>query len=106
LGAVVLQLLGDFWMARRALEEHVLQQMRHARLAVTLLPRTHQHRQIHGHLGLRVVGKKQNPQAIVELVFADAFDGGHQFWRRAGGGHNGRFKRLQQGCFEIELVSP
>src|SRR5581483_3397494 len=85
LGAVVLQFLGDFRVARRALEDHVLEQMRHAGFAVTFLPRTDQHGKIYRDLGLRVVRKEQDAEAIIELVFADAFDSGDQFWRCVGG---------------------
>ena len=75
--AVVAERLGDVRMPRRALEDHVLQQMRHAGLAVTLLPRADQHGHVDRHLGLRLVGKEQRAQAVVELVFGDALDRRH-----------------------------
>ena len=97
-------------MIGRALEDHVLEQVRHARLAVAFLPRADQHGHVHGHFGLRVVGKEQHAQAVVELVFGDAFDRGDflrrfrrqrnrggreqaQNERESGCGHSGRLAR-------------
>jgi len=48
--AVFLERLGHVRMIRCALEDHVLEQVRHAGLAVTLVPRADEHGQVHGHL--------------------------------------------------------
>ena len=47
-------------MVRRSLEHHVLQQVGHARLAVTLMPRADEDRQVDGDLGPRWVEKEQH----------------------------------------------
>ena len=48
--------------------------------AVALVPRADEHRHVHGHGGPRAVGKQQQLQAVVELIFGDPFDG-HDFAR-------------------------
>ena len=58
------------------LEEHVLQQVRHARLAIAFVARAHQVSHVDRHLGLRSVGEKQDVQAVGQDVFGDALDGG------------------------------
>ena len=71
LGAMLLKRLGNVRMPGCSLEDHVLQQVRHAGLAIPLLPGAHQHRHVHRHLGLRLVRHQQGPQTVVELVFSD-----------------------------------
>ena len=97
LRAVVLQGLGDVRMRRRALEDHVFEQMRHARLAVAFVPRADEHGEIDRHLRLRVVRKEQHAQAVVELIFGDAFDGGHLARRGLLGGSGGEGDKQRGG---------
>ncbi len=58
-----------------ALEEHVLQQVGHARLAVVLLPAAHQVGDVGGDGGLAGVGIEQHPQAVGQAVLGDALHG-------------------------------
>ena len=68
---------------RRALEDQVLQQVRHAGLAVVLVARA----DVIGHVdrgrGLAVIGGQQDLQAVGQPVLADALDLGHRFGRAA-----------------------
>ena len=59
---------------RRALEDQVLQQVGHAGLAVTLVPRADAVGDVDGGGGLGVVGHQQQLQAVGQAVFGDAFD--------------------------------
>ena len=63
-------------MVRRSLEDHVLQQVGHARLAVALMPRADQDRQVDGDLGPRRVGEEQHLQPVVQPVLGDSLDRG------------------------------
>jgi len=71
----------------RALEQHVFQQVRHARLAVVFVARAHQVGHVDGGGGLGFVGNQQHPQAVGQAVFGDAFDRGglRDAGRQAGG---------------------
>ena len=55
---------GMFAVLRRALEQQVLEQVRHARLAVALVARADQVGDVHGDRGLRLVGEQQHVQAV------------------------------------------
>jgi hypothetical protein len=68
-------------MLGRPLEDHVLQEMRHAGFAVALVPRTDEYGHVHRHLWARVIGIEQETQAVCELVLGDALDG-RDFLRR------------------------
>ena len=68
------QLLVDLGVVRRALEEHVLEQVRHARLAVVLVARADLVGEVDRDRGLRRVGKEQHAQTVSEPVLGDAFD--------------------------------
>src|SRR5688572_21655017 len=69
-------------MLGRAFEDQMLEQVRHASLAVSFVARTDQHGEVDGHLRLRVVREEQRAQTVVELVFGDALYGGNFSWRR------------------------
>ena len=58
LRAVLLQCLGDVRVRRRALEDHVFEQVRHARFAVALVPRADEHGQVHSHARFGVVRER------------------------------------------------
>jgi hypothetical protein len=74
--AALAELGHDVALRRRALEEHVLEQVRHAGLAVVLHPRADEVSDVDRGFGLRRVGEEQDPQAVVEPVLRDALDGG------------------------------
>ena len=81
--AAVAHVLLRVRIVRRALEHQVLEQVRHAGLAVVLHARADLHGQVHGRRRLRVVGQRQHVQAVGQRVFGDAFDAGDA--RHAGG---------------------
>ena len=88
LGPALLHGPGDVRVGRRPLEDHVLQQVGHAGLAVALVPRADQDGQVDGHLGTRRVGEQEDAQAVVQPVLGDPFH--RRDLRRAigvGGGH-------------------
>jgi hypothetical protein len=92
-GAARLHDLPHVAVTLRALEQHVLEQVGHAALAVALVARADQVGDVDRDLVLRVVGEEQDAQAVVELVLADAFDGAELLRRRlgsrGGGGRGG-----------------
>jgi hypothetical protein len=49
--------------------------MRHARLAVSLMPRPDQHGHVHRDGRARLVWEQQHTQAVVKLVFGDTLNG-------------------------------
>ena len=63
-------------MVGRSLEHHVLQQVGHARLAVTLMPRADEDRQVDGDLGPRRIGKEQHLQPVGQPILGDSLDRG------------------------------
>ncbi|MNM72483.1 hypothetical protein D3C81_841780 [compost metagenome] len=69
----LLHLTGDVRVLRRALEQQVLQQMRHAGLAVVLMHRAHAVDQIDRHRRLACIREQQHPHSILQPVFADTF---------------------------------
>ena len=64
----------DVRVAGGALEQQVLQQVGHARLAVALVARTDEVDDIDGHGVERAVGHQQHLQAVIEAVFGNALD--------------------------------
>ena len=71
-----LQGLGDVGVRGRALEEHVLEQVGHAGLAVAFVARADEDGHVDGDVGRGGVGEEQDAQAVVEAVFGDAFNRG------------------------------
>ena len=71
-------------MVRRALEHHVLEQVRHALLAVALVARADQVGDVHRHGVGAGVRHGEDAQAVVEPVFGHALDRG-DLLRRFGG---------------------
>ena len=71
-------------MPRGALEQQVLQQVRHAGLAVVLVPAADAIGQVHRRRGLGIVGRQQHLQPVGQAVLGDALDlfhggrGGHR----------------------------
>ena len=63
-------------MVGRSLEHHVLQQVGHARLAVTFVARADENCQVDGDLGTRRVGEKQHVQPIGQPILGDSLDRG------------------------------
>ena len=86
LAAALVEQLEDVAVARRPLEHHVLEQVRHPGLAVALHPRPHQVGDVDRDGGLRRVREHQHLEAIGELVLPDALDGADQLRGRGGGG--------------------
>ncbi len=68
------QAVHDVAARRRALEHHMLKQMRHARLAVRLLARSDFVGDVDGGLGLARVREQQDLEAVGEPVLGDALD--------------------------------
>ncbi len=97
-GPAFLQGLGNVRMRRRALEDHVLQQVGHAGFAVAFVARADEDRQVDGHGRLRSVGKQQHDQAVVEPVFGDALDRAN-----LGGGRLGSLFVGRGGLFVIGI---
>ena len=69
----------ELWVGdgRRALEHHVLQQMRHAGFAIALMPRAHHVGQVYSDAVICRVGCEQNLEAVGKPVFGNALDGLH-----------------------------
>ena len=90
---------GDVGVGGRSLEEHVLEQVGHAGLAVALVARADQDRQVDGDLGPRGVGEQEHAQAVVQPVLGDPLDRRdllELFGRRFGAGSNSRSKPARQ----------
>ena len=68
IGAVVGELLLDVAAGLGLLEQHVLEQVRHAGLAVTLVPGADEVGHVDRHLRLGVVGKQEDVQPVREGV--------------------------------------
>ena len=64
-------------MRRRALEIHVLQQVRHAGLAVALMARSDFVGDIDADRATRLIGIEQDLQAVRQPVFGDPLDAAH-----------------------------
>ncbi len=76
-GAALVELLVEVGVPGRALEHQVLEQVRHARLAVVLVAAADEVGDVHRDRGLGEVGEEQDLEAVVEPVFRDALDRGH-----------------------------
>ena len=74
--AVLGQFLRNVRMLRRALENEMLEQMRHSRLAVILMPRTDLVGDVHRDDRFRRIRKKQHAKPVRQAVFRDAFHRG------------------------------
>ena len=75
----------------RPLEQQVLEQVRHAGLAVVLLARAHEIGDVDGRRRLGRVRKEQHPQAVRQRVLGHPFDrGALRHARREGGPGDGR----------------
>ena len=64
--------------------------------AVALVPRADEDGHVHRDRGARGIGKEQQPEAVVELILGDAFDGGDLFglaFFRLGGSGDGSQQR-------------
>ncbi len=75
-GTVALELVLDLRMPGRALEQHVLEQVRHAGFAVALVARADQVGNIDGDGVLRGVGKEQDLEPVRQPVLGNALDRG------------------------------
>ena len=71
LGPALLHGPGDVGVGGRALEDHVLEQVGHAGLAVALVPRADQDGQVDRDLGTGRVGEQEHAQAVIEPVLGD-----------------------------------
>ena len=69
------QLCGDVRMCGGSLEQHVFQEMRHARFAVVLVPAAHQIGHVHGDRGLARIREEQDTKTIGQPELRDALDG-------------------------------
>ena len=76
--AALTELLHDVATRWCAFKYQVLQQMRHAGLAIVFVPAANEVGDIDGGRGLGRIGCQQNPQAVWQAVFAHAFDLGVQ----------------------------
>ena len=74
-GAVIFEQLPDVGTSGRALEKHVLKEVRHAGFAVAFESRADEVGDVHQHSGLALVGKQQHPQTVVHAVLGDAKGG-------------------------------
>ena len=90
------QLLGDVRVAGRALEHQVLQKVRHAGLAVALVPGTDEVRDVHRRLRRALVGEEEDPETVLEAVFGDSLDAGDQLGRLRRGGRRGEGGQRQE----------
>ena len=72
-----MQNLGDLRVIRRAFEEHVLQQVGHARFAIALVATADEDGHIDGDRWLGMVWKEQYPHAIFKAILRNAFDGAY-----------------------------
>jgi hypothetical protein len=93
------QLLGVVGVARRALEDEVFEQVRHAALAVVLGGRADEVGDVDGDGLLGLVGEHQDAQPVLQAVLGDALDRGDAFDARGerGGGGSLRGGRLRGG---------
>ena len=71
------ELFLDVRKAGAALEQHVLEQVRHAFLAVAFVARADQVGDVDGDRVHRAVRHQHDAQAVGQAVLADPFDGGH-----------------------------
>ena len=71
-------------MLWRPLELHVLQQVGHPGLPISLVSRADEVRDVHSRLRLGFVREEKHTQAIAESILGDAFDADRSHWGRAG----------------------
>ena len=81
----ILQRFRDVGKRRRSFEDHVLQQVSHARLAVPFVTRSDKDRQINRDGRLRLIGEEQHFQPVVEPQFRDPFNRSNQLRSFVGG---------------------
>ena len=82
-GAVLVHLRGNVVARGRSLELHVLEQVRHSRLAVAFVPRAHEvgHVDRDGRLGR--IREEEHPQPVRQVVLRDPLDGIRPWWHPA-----------------------
>ncbi len=73
---------GNLGMRGRALEDHVLQEMGHARFAITFVPRADEHRQVDRNERFGIVREQQHPEAVFKLVFGNSLNRGDHLGSR------------------------
>ena len=90
-GAVIAQRLRHLRESRRPLEDEVLEEVGHSRLAVALVPRADEDRHVDRDRRPRRIGEEDEPGAVVEDVLGHPFDGGDRLGRCRGerGGEHG-----------------
>src|SRR5581483_428763 len=101
LGATLLELRQHLGALGRALEHQVLEQVRHAGLAVAFVARADEVGDVHRQRRLGRVGEEQHAQAVRQRVLGDAIDG-DDLGRRgvSGGGGGGGGGDREQGRAE------
>ena len=73
-------ILEELWSVGKQVgpaKQHMLQQVRHARFAVTFMTGANKDGHVDGELRLRSVGEQEDLDAVVELVFGNTFDFGN-----------------------------
>src|SRR5690606_475714 len=93
--AALAHLAGNVLVGGRALEHQVLEQVRHAGLAVVLVARADQVGHVDGGDRLARIGEQHHPHAVVQRVLADALGAEHRLRRRLLAGHG---RRGQDEC--------
>ena len=78
--ATLVEFLVDGGKFRRALEQQVLKQVRHAGFAVVFMTRSHKIGDIDGNGRLGCIGKQQHLEAVFQAVFCDALNAGHALY--------------------------
>ncbi len=110
-GAVRHQFLLDLPAVRGLDEIHVLEQMRHARLAIAFVPRPDQIGHVDRDLRLGRIGIQEHPQAVRVVVFGDAAhrrhlpDAGRQGLRQESRESTGEYHRGRHSRFASHGVS-
>jgi hypothetical protein len=66
------QLLRNVGVSRASLEQHVFEQMGHARFAGTLIPGSDKVGDIHRRIRLRCIGKDEQLEPVCEFVFGNS----------------------------------
>jgi hypothetical protein len=101
-GGAVGEVLEELAAVLGALEGHVLQEMGHAGLAIGFVARADAVDDVDGDLGLGVVGKQEDVQAVGKGVLRDALDGGHLLNALRQGLREGGDSQKDGGCNESE----
>ena len=105
LRAVVGQFLLDVAVVRRADEVQVLEQMRHAGLAVALEARADQVRHVDRDLGVRRIGEQQDAQPVGIRVFGDAAEAGFLLDAARQGLRERRVNQRQKGSDQAPCLA-